>query len=458
MKISIIGAGSAVFSLNLVRDMCLTESLHGSTVSLMDINGERLQMVHLLAKRYVAEMGVDLSFQKAMNREDTLSGADFVLNAALIGGHHDQETQRKIGEKHGYYRGVGLGTGLYHQPGSGLFRQLRFFLEVAKDMEEFCPEAWLIQCANPVFEGCTLLARETKIKVVGLCHGHYGALEIGRILGLSPDDVTFQAPGFNHCIWLTDFLHKGKDAYPLIDEWIEKKAKEYWKNWNPRFNDTQLSPAAVDMYKMYGLFPIGDTTRRGGWWYHTDLETKKKWYGSLGGFDSEIGWSMYLEALEKRTHEMNQVAKDPSTSVTERFPPVKSREQHIPLIDALVNDREGKFQVNIRNNGAIQGIPDDVVVEIPGIASGRGIQGVHIGELPKRLMLHVMLPRMLRMEWSLEAFLTGDRKVLLHILLEDHRTRSLEQAEAVMEDTLSLPINRDLSEYFGIKVLKILRG
>jgi alpha-galactosidase len=404
----------------------------------MDIDKERLEVVHDLARRYVAEMNVEVGFQKTMSREASLQDADFVINAALVGGHQNQDIRRNIGEKHGYYRGVGLGR--YHQ--------LRFFLDVVKDMEEICPDAWLIQCANPVFEGCTLLTRETEIKVVGLCHGHYGALKIAEMLDLDLGKVTFQAPGFNHCIWMTHFLYEGKDAYPLIDEWIETKAEKYWEGWDPEFNETQMSPAAVDMYKMFEAFPIGDTARDGGWWYHSNLETKKRWYGPLGGFDSEAGWNRYLNRLGRRMDEMFQVARDPSASVTEQFPPIKSKEQHIPLIDSLVNDKERSFQVNVPNDGAIHDIPDNVVVEIPGIASGRGIQGVHVGRLPTRLMLHIMIPRMLRMEWILEGFLTGDKNVLLHMLLEDHRTRSLEQAKMLIEDILSLPFNRDIAEHF----------
>ena len=438
VKISIIGAGSAVFSLSFVRDLCLSENLYGSTVSFMDVNKKRLEAVDNLARRYTTEMNAELEFQKTMNREESLQDADFVLNVALVGGHQNQDIRRKIGEKHGYYRGVMLGR--YHQ--------LQFFLDVARDMEDVCPDAWLIQCANPVFEGCNLLTRETQIKVVGLCHGHHGALEIAKVLGLDVKHVTFQAPGFNHCIWMTDFLYKGEDAYPLIDKWIETNAEEYWRTWTPLFHETQMSPAAVDMYQMFGLFPIGDTTRKGGWWYHTDLANKKKWYGPIGGFDSEIGWSQYLEFLKKRTDEISRVKQNPSISITEQFPPTESMEQHIPLINALVNDQKGKFQVNIPNNGAIQGIPDDVVVEVPGIVSGRGIQAVSVGRLPRRLMLHVMIPRMLRMERSLEAFLTKDKRVLLYMLLEDHRTKSFQQAEALIEDILSLPFNLDLAEHY----------
>ena len=450
VKIGIVGAGSAAWSAVLIKDLCLTRGLSGSTISFMDINKERLDMVYGLARRYMAEVKADLKFEKTMDRREALRSADFVFNAALAGGHEKYEIQRGVAEKHGYYRGI---DSVDHNMVSdyytiGAYNQLKLFLGVASDMEEICPDAWLIQTANPVFEGCTLLTRGSKLKVVGLCHGHLGYKQVAKVLGLDPKDITFQAVGFNHCIWMTDFRHKGENAYPLIDEWINTKAKAFWRVWKPKYHETDMSPAAVDMYRRFGVFPVGDTTRSGGWKYHTNLETKKRWYGPLGGFDSEIGWPMYLDDLRNIIDRMFRANSDPSVILTKELPPVMSEESHVPIIDAIVNDKEGVFQVNISNDGAISGIPDDVVVEIPAVVSGRGIQGVHVGELPKRLMLHVVIPRMLRMEWALEAFLTGDRNVLTDMLLNDPRTRNSGQAEAVIEDILALPFNKVMAEHY----------
>ncbi|MDH5362100.1 MAG: alpha-glucosidase/alpha-galactosidase, partial [Aigarchaeota archaeon] len=207
VKISIIGAGSASWSLTLIKDLCLTRGLWGSTVSFMDVNKERLDMVYNLAGRYAAEVKADLKFEKTMDRGETLADADFVFNTALAGGHENYEIQRKVAEDHGYYRGIDSVdhnmVSDYHTVGG--YNQLRLFLDVARDMEEICPDAWLIQTANPVFEGCTLLTRQSKVKVVGLCHGHLGYKGVASVIGLDPKDVTFQAVGFNHCIWMTDF-------------------------------------------------------------------------------------------------------------------------------------------------------------------------------------------------------------------------------------------------------------
>ena len=153
-------------------------------------------------------------------------------------------------------------------------------LNVARDMERIHPEAWLIQSGNPVFDGCTLITRETDIKVCGLCHGHFGYYTIAKVLGIDVSHIDIQAPGVNHCIWMTHFMCDGEDAYPLIDRWIEEEGEKYWESHIAEgTHDIQMSRGAVHQYRIYGRFPIGDSPRSGGWWYHTDIETKKWWFG-----------------------------------------------------------------------------------------------------------------------------------------------------------------------------------
>lgn len=106
MKISVTGAGSAVFSMNIVNDLCKISTLQGTTVALMDVDEERLDAVHALAGRYVQELGARLSFEKTTRLEQALDGADFVINTAQVGGSAYLEQVRKISEKYGYYRGI----------------------------------------------------------------------------------------------------------------------------------------------------------------------------------------------------------------------------------------------------------------------------------------------------------------------------------------------------------------
>ncbi len=432
VRVGVIGAGSAQFSLGIVKDLCLTEGLAGSHVVFMDIDEERLDTVFKLATRYARQLGANLTFEKTADRQAALQDANFVLNAVYVLGHVVEADMRKLAaDKYGYYH-TGGQFGAYHQ--------LRLMLDVARDMEKVCPNAYLIQSGNPVLDACTLMTRETGIKVCGLCHGHYHYREIAATIGIDPDRVTWQAPGLNHNIWLTHFLYEGKDAYPLIDEWIETRGEAYWRTHvAQQTHDAQMSRAAVHQYHMYGLFPIGDTVRRGGWWYHTDIDTKKRWFGEpWGGPDTHLGRPFFVAELEKRVAQWARWVNEPQTDLVRAIGTERTREQIVPIMDGLINNNEGYFQVNVPNHGALAGLPDDLVVEVPAIVNQKGIQPVRVGRLPAKIMLEQILPDWLETERELYAFQTGDRSALLYGVLNHHQTKTYDQAVAILDELMEL--------------------
>jgi alpha-galactosidase len=254
----------------------------------------------------------------------------------------------------------------------------------------------------------------------------------------------------NHWVYLTQFRHKGKDLYPLVDRWIEEQADRYWATFQGGYGDSQRSRAAIDHYRRVGVMPIGDAARTfSEWYYHTDLDTKRRWYGHLGGFDSEIGWGLYLERLEDRIKHIHDVATDTAQRVTEVIKPERTREIQVPIIDAIANDNPGIFQVNVPNNGAMAGIADDVVVEGKALVDAAGAKLLQVGTLPDKLMHLVLRPRVAKAERELAAYLTGDYDLLVGaLLLDDYRTHSLEQAERYLDAMLALPWNGDLRERF----------
>lgn len=444
IKITVVGAGSATFSLGLVKDLCLTPNLAGSLVHFMDIDADRLDMITKLAQRYSSELGSDLRIAHTLDLRTALTDADFVINTASAISHYHQRAIRELTAKYGYYYGrVNLGS---HQ-------NLQLMLDVAHEMEETCPDAWLIQSGNPVYEGCTLMTRETALKVCGLCHGHYGVYEMARTLGLTLNDMkdlTWEAPGLNHNIWLTQCYYQGQDIYPLLDQWIAEKGEEYWRTHvAERTHDIQMARGTIHQYHMYGLMPIGDTPRRGGWWYHTDLETKKHWFGEpWGGPDTELARPFYVANLEKKMAQIHAVANDPKASVVEVFGAQKTREQQVPIIDGLVNNNEGYFQVNVPNYGALPGVPDDVVVEVPALVNKKGIQPIRVAPLPEKIMYEQILPEWLDMERELLAFHTGDRAMLLWNVLESQQTQSYDQAVGVLEEILAMPGHEAMNEHY----------
>ena len=356
LKICIIGAGSAQFSLGMVKDLCLTQNLRGSHISLMDIDEARLDTVYTLATRFSSQLGSDLTFDKTTDRNTALYGADYVINTGYVLGHVVEAQLRDLCSKYGYYH-FGGALGPYHQ--------FWLMLSVAKDMEKICPDAWLIQVGNPVFHGTTMMNRETSIKIIGLCHGHYGYREVANVIGLDPDKVTWEAPGLNHNIWMTRFEFGGKDAYPLLDAWIENKGEKYWREHRAeRTHDAQMSRGAINEYRLYGLMPIGDTVRRGGWWYHTDIITKKRWFGEpFGGPDTHIARPYFVKNLEKTIQEMADAAKDEKADLLKLFGTTKTREQIVPIMDAISFNNAGDFQVNVPNRGGKVKVRTDELVE-----------------------------------------------------------------------------------------------
>jgi alpha-galactosidase len=437
VKVTIVGAGSVVFSLGLVKDLCLTEGLQGSNVHFMDINEERLDVVYRLAQRYAEDLGAGLTFARSLDRSEALEDADFVINTATVT-HNEyfMKRRRELAAQHGYF---------YGHTGMPEYHNLQMMLDVAQDVEAISPNAWILLAGNPVFDGTTLIARETDVKVCGLCHGHYGYRGVARMIGLDPDKVTWQAPGLNHNIWLTHFYYEGEDAYPVLDRWIAENIEQYWEDRKEQGVPAQWSRSAIHQYRMYGLFPIGDTPRRGGWWYHTDMETRVRWYGAGGGGDTPEGRDRILKGKEEKYAQMKAAAYDPEVRPITLFGDTKTTEQHVPIIDALVNNNEYRAQVNVLNHGALPGLPDDVAVEVPAVVNRMGIQPIRVEPLPAKVMLECIYPDWLEMEQGLEALLTGDKSMMLYGILQSHQTRSYEQAMAVLEALFDIEPNEPMA-------------
>ncbi|ABS61199.1 alpha-glucosidase AglA [Fervidobacterium nodosum] len=454
LKIAIIGAGSAVFSMKIVSDLCKVQKLKGSHVVLMDIDERRLHNVYVLTKELSRVFDANLDIETTTDMQKAIEGADFVINTAMAGGHDYLDKVRAIGEKHGYYRGIDAQNYNFVSDYLNLtnWNQFSLFLKIAKMIEKFAPNAWYLQAANPVFEGTTLVSTQTSIKMVGFCHGHYAVESLANLIGVKEYD--WQVGGVNHGIWLTKFTTKdGKDLYPEIDKY---KGKIQHKPSNP-FDD-QLSPVAWDMYDFYGLFPIGDTVRNSTWKYHRDLETKKRWYGEpWGGADSELGWKWYVEQLYKVVEIINQFATaiengltlekvkdsmnlmpwledDWKNMVNELLDSEKlSGEQHVPFIDSVVNGTKRRFVVNMINKGKIKGIDDDVAVEICAWVSGENIEFEET-HLPERVINWYIKPRVLLAKQALEAFLKKDTKLVADIIERDWRTKSSEQVKKLIDE------------------------
>lgn len=445
VKIAVIGAGSAVFSLSLIRDLCLTPNLRGSTVTFMDINEERLNAAYHLCRRYAEELGMTLALEQTTDRRRALDGADFVINTALVAGHHRLREGWAIARELGYR--IGGSLHIMHDEAFWInFYQYQLFEALVQDMRDLCPQAYLLLVANPVLAGITHLGREyPDIKAVGLCHGFSGVYHLAQALGFERDGLTFEIPGVNHFVWLTKAYHNGQDILPRITGWLESQAADYWQNAKP---SSGVGPAAFDLYQRFGAFPIGDTCTPGGgsWphWYHVDAETEARWQE-----DPEGWWNWYFPWLEQNVAQINQVAYDAGARVTEVLPPKFSGELFILMIESIVCDIPRVLTVNIPNTGEfVPGIPRDIAVEIPALVSKRGIQGIHTGGLPEALIAYALRDRVAPVNMELLAYATGSKNLLRQLILMDPYTKSELQAEALLEKILALPYHEGMRAHY----------
>jgi alpha-galactosidase len=267
VRIGIIGAGSAIFSMRLVSDICKTQNLKGSEVVLMDIDEDRLKAVSFLAQRISDEFDADIRFSTTTNVDKAIANSNFVINSALVGGHSFLEKMRKIGEKHGYTRGIdtqefNMVSDYYTLTN---WNQLSYFLEIAQKMEHNgVKNPWLLQAANPVFEGTTLIHRQTSTNMVGFCHGHHEVKQLAEAIKVPFWEIEWQVAGVNHGIWLNKFERDGKSLYPRLEEYFNNR-----KEWHPkippmtnfpRWHGTCTNSTACSQSVIHNATPAGNIT------------------------------------------------------------------------------------------------------------------------------------------------------------------------------------------------------
>ena len=445
-KISIIGAGSAIFSMNLIKDICINEHFKQCTVSLMDINEDRLEAIYGLCKRYTEELRTEIIVEKTIDRRESMKDADFVLNVALDYGHDRFKQGIEVAYKNGYRFGGSLH--LLHDEGFYInFYQLRLMESILQDVMEICPNAYYIMVANPVQAGVTYLKRKYKdAKVIGMCHGYSGVYRLAKAMGLDIKDISFEVSGVNHFIWLTSFRYKGEDAYPLLDKWLESdEYKELSKNL---YISNEVGPKPVDLYRRYGLFPIGDTANPGGgawgWEYHDNDETEKKF-----NEDPKQWYENYFKECDKNVAEIRSVVENMEVKVSDAFSTMASVEPMIPLMEGLAYDTKTTVIVNILNDGGyMKGLPKDYEVEIAAIVDKNGVHPIHNEGLPKPIMAHLIRDRIAPVEMELAAFENHSREMLVDLIMMDPQTKSRAQAEKVIDDILNLPCNKEMKEYY----------
>ena len=214
-KITLVGAGSVIFTRNLVGDILSCPALADSTISLMDIDPERLRVARKLCELIVETLGVPAKVEASLDRRQALDGTDYVINTIQVGGYPATLVDFDIPERYGVRQTIAdtLGVG-------GVFRALRsipVLLDMCRDIEDVAPGAWILNYSNPMAMNCWAVYGATRVPIIGLCHSVQGSTrQMAEYIGAPYEEIRFQCAGINHMAWVHDFRWNGEDAYPLL--------------------------------------------------------------------------------------------------------------------------------------------------------------------------------------------------------------------------------------------------
>jgi len=413
-RIVLIGAGSMTFTRGLLMDLVLAPHLAGSTVGLVDVNAEKLDLAARLARQMVAQEGSDLTVEASTDRREMLPDADYVITTISVGGHAAWEKDLKIPLKYGITQTVGDSVG----PG-GLSRALRHvpvIVGVANDMHELCPEAILFNYTNPMTVICRSVARETETPVVGLCHGAPNTVTyLAEYMGVPRKELEVRVAGINHMIWLTTLLRNGRDAYPELWELYERQGPAD-------------RPASFELMELYGLFPGPG---------HEHIMEFFPWFVTeRTGFGAQYGEGLF--PIEQQNRGRVERSEHLLAEADGRTPiPVRrSGEDVMEIITALITNQPKVVAVNAPNHGAVPDLQDDAIIEVSSLIDGAGIQPLRNLDLPVGAA-DILRARLDQQELVSLAAVSGDRDLALLALLAEHGVASVADARSMLDELLA---------------------
>ena len=419
-KIVVIGAASSSFS-GLLADLISSEALAGAELALVDIDAEGLAIMAALGQRMAREWKRTTTVTAPATRDEALRGADFIITTISVGGVATWRQDEDIPAKHGYY-GHSVDT---VGPG-GLFRGLRLIpplLDVCRDIERLCPDAWLINYSNPMPGICRALKKATRVNVVGLCTAGYLPGQVARFLEIDQSRVEVISAGVNHWVWALKILVDGKD---YTSEYKEKMKTLHRKGW--------YLPA-VELMEIFDVWPMPGANHVGEFFPY--------FYGpDTDGRDSLEKYPM------REGHDFDERAK---TVVTQRetlrrqgagLEPLghkveESADEAIRMLTSMWTGGRTRHYANVQNNGIVSNLPDHVVVEVPVIADAAGIRGINVGPLPDSVV-GLVQARCAYYELLADAAIQRSKHLALQCLMNDNLTTSIPRAKACLEEMFTV--------------------
>ncbi len=406
-KIAMIGAGSVVFCKTLMSDFLATPALKGSEYRLMALSHRRLDKMHDFVKRMIKDNGIDATVKATTDRRAALKGADYVVVMIQAGGVEEFKQDYEIPMKYGVDNCIADTMG----PG-GVFRALRHIpalLDIARDMQELCPNAILFNYANPMAMCCWALGRVPGLRYVGLCHGVQTTMDlIASYVDVRKEEIDFVAAGINHMAWFLKLEHRGKDLYPTLKANFEKPG--YYVNEKVR----------GEVMRHFGFFMTESTGHLSEYLpYFRKNRKALDLYCDEPAFGGETGaYYKYCAMLAKKFAKI-----DPLSIESTKLGP-RSAEYCSHIIEAKETGNVFRLNGNIRNDGYIANLPNGCCVEVPVYVDRMGLHPTAIGNLPPQCAA-LNMTNVLVQGLTVEASFTGDPELAMQAVALDPLTAAV---------------------------------
>ena len=425
-KIVLIGAGSQNFGLGIISDIFKSQSLEGCEIFLHDIDKTTLANTKIISNDYKEKLGVNIDIKASTSRKEALENATFCIISIEVGKRFDLWDQDwKIPLQYGIRQVYGENGG----PG-GLFHSLRQIppiIEICEDINLICPDAIVFNFSNPMQRIChAVTTKFPDLRFIGLCH------EIKSMNRQLPDlmetemhNIEYRAAGLNHLSILLEARYKntGKDGYPIIKQNFDA----YFSDLVNKHDAKPSKPGAErgvfrKLFKTYGYLPITTDSHLGEyiqWAYSVaDHDAILDFYDNykekcLAFYDNKTSYDHYFDLKNLDTHE-----------------------RVVPIIEGILSDSEYEEPaINIPNNGYIECLPKNIVVEVPGIINKSGISGICFKEYPAAFGSLLNLQSGV-IQMTTDAVLNSSKHSAYLALLADPVVNDSHQAERLLNNML----------------------
>jgi alpha-galactosidase len=404
-KIAIIGAGSVEFTRNILADLCSAPELVGTLeFALHDIDPERLAYAERAGRQVVERLHAGHIVSAHSDRKGAFDGADYLINEIQVGGYTATRTDFDIPRRYGVRQTIADTIGI-----GGIMRGVRtipVMIEMAEEMTTLCPDGLLLNYTNPMAMvpwGIWAGSRWPAAQTIGVCHSVRDTHAfLAGLVGIPQERIRFRTAGFNHQCFVYDFVDtgSGSDLYPRLREIVDADPEGFGRR------------VRVELFRRFGYFPTESSEHSAEyvpWFLHDDEEVER--------FRIEI--DEYLRRSEENLREWEVIKA--TLDAGGELDLERNDELASQFIVALETGAPAELYGNVRNEGLIDGLPQDSCVEVPVRVDHDGVRRDRIGAIPpqclalNRTFLNVV-------ELTVAAVVEGSRELVYQAAFVDPNT------------------------------------